>query len=55
MLEPDVLLRLARRPPPTAAALAEEPGVGPAVAERLGGTILRALGAFPASSMRTRR
>jgi ATP-dependent DNA helicase RecQ len=48
LLEPDVLLRLARRPPTTAAALAEEPGVGPAVAERLGGTILRALGAPPA-------
>ncbi|MFL5492755.1 MAG: RecQ family ATP-dependent DNA helicase, partial [Gemmatimonadales bacterium] len=28
LLEPDVLLRLARRPPPTAAALAEESGVG---------------------------
>src|SRR5207247_6284464 len=41
------LLRLARRPPTTAAALAEVPGVGPALAERLGGTILRALGTLP--------
>jgi len=43
-LEPEVLLRLARRPPADAAALADVPGVGPALAERLGGTILRALG-----------
>jgi ATP-dependent DNA helicase RecQ len=47
LLEPDVLLALARRPPATAAALAEVPGVGPALAERLGGTILRALGTLP--------
>jgi ATP-dependent DNA helicase RecQ len=44
-LEPEVLLRLARRPPGDAAALADVPGVGPALAERLGGIILRALGA----------
>jgi ATP-dependent DNA helicase RecQ len=43
-LEPDVLLRLARRPPAHAAALADVPGVGAALAERLGGTILKALG-----------
>ena len=43
-LEPDVLLRLAKRPPADAAALADVPGVGPALAERLGGTILKALG-----------
>jgi ATP-dependent DNA helicase RecQ len=43
-LEPDVLLRLATSPPPDAAALAEVPGVGPALAERLGGAILSALG-----------
>jgi len=43
-LEPDVLLRLAQVPPATAATLADVTGVGPAVAERLGGTILHALG-----------
>ena len=43
-LEPDVLLRLARHPPADAAALADVPGVGPALAERLGRTILSALG-----------
>ena len=43
LLEPDVLLRLAQRPPSRVAELAEVPGVGPALAERLGGTILRAL------------
>ena len=43
-LEPEVLLSLARCPPADAAALADVPGVGPALAERLGGTILAALG-----------
>jgi len=43
-LEPEVLLRLAKCPPADAAALADVPGVGPALAERLGGSILRALG-----------
>jgi ATP-dependent DNA helicase RecQ len=42
-LEPDVLLRLSRLPPRDAAELAEVPGVGAAIAERLGGSILRAL------------
>ena len=42
-LEPDVLLALARCPPSDAAALADVPGVGPALAERLGGAILGAL------------
>jgi ATP-dependent DNA helicase RecQ len=42
-IEPDVLLQLARHPPADAAALADVPGVGPALAEKLGGTILRAL------------
>ena len=42
-LEPHVLLRLARQPPGDAASLADVPGVGPALAARLGGTILRAL------------
>lgn len=46
-LEPDVLLALARCPPPDAAALADVPGVGPALTERLGGTILAALGSGP--------
>ena len=44
MLEPDVLLRLARDPPRSAGALADVPGVGATVAERYGGTILGALG-----------
>jgi RecQ family ATP-dependent DNA helicase len=43
-LEPDILLRLAHTPPATAAELADVEGVGPAVAERLGRTILQALG-----------
>jgi ATP-dependent DNA helicase RecQ len=42
-IEPDVLLELARCPPLDAAALADVPGVGPALAERLGGAILGAL------------
>jgi ATP-dependent DNA helicase RecQ len=43
-LEPEVLLRLARSPPSDAASLADVPGVGPALAERLAGAILAALG-----------
>jgi ribonuclease D len=43
-LEPDVLLRLARQPPTDAAALADVPGVGPSLTQRLGRTILGALG-----------
>jgi ATP-dependent DNA helicase RecQ len=43
-IEPEVLLRLARHPPAEAAALADVSGVGPALAERFGGTILSALG-----------
>jgi ATP-dependent DNA helicase RecQ len=46
-LEPDTLLRLAKCPPADAAALADVPGVGPTLAERLGGTILGALGSDP--------
>jgi superfamily II DNA helicase RecQ len=42
-LEPDVLLSLAKAPPSCAAALADVPGVGPALAQRLGGAILGAL------------
>jgi ATP-dependent DNA helicase RecQ len=46
-LEPDVLLRLAKCPPGDAASLADVPGVGAAVTERLGGAILRALSSAP--------
>jgi ATP-dependent DNA helicase RecQ len=46
-LEPQVLLRLARHPPPDAAGLADVPGVGSWLAERLGRTILGALGTGP--------
>jgi RecQ family ATP-dependent DNA helicase len=42
-VEPDVLLRLAESPPTDVAALADVPGVGPALATRLGGAILGAL------------
>jgi ATP-dependent DNA helicase RecQ len=52
-LEPEVLLRLARHPPATAAALADEPGVGAALAARLGGTILRALASSTNGSAKT--
>nr|MBA3445028.1 ATP-dependent DNA helicase RecQ [Gemmatimonadales bacterium] len=51
-IEPGVLLRLARQPPPDAAALADVPGVGPALTERLGGTILTALGSCGAASVK---
>jgi ATP-dependent DNA helicase RecQ len=44
-LEPEVVLRLARRPPRDGAELADVPGVGPALASRLGQTILNALSA----------
>ena len=44
LFEPEVLRRLAERPPDDEAALAEVSGVGPALAARFGGTILRALG-----------
>jgi ATP-dependent DNA helicase RecQ len=47
LLEPAVLLQLARNPPATAAALADVPGVGPAIAERYGGLILGALERVP--------
>jgi superfamily II DNA helicase RecQ len=47
LLEPAVLLRLARYPPATAAALADVPGVGPAMAERYGRLILGALERTP--------
>ena len=44
LLEPQVLRRLAEQPPESAAALADVSGVGPALAGRFGGAILRALG-----------
>jgi ATP-dependent DNA helicase RecQ len=44
LLEPEVLLRLARNPPPDPGALADVPGVGPTVAQTRGATILAALG-----------
>ena len=47
MLEPEVLLALARHPPLDGAALADVPGVGAALASRYGGAILRALGGGP--------
>jgi hypothetical protein len=53
VVEPDVLLRLARQPPPDAGALADVPGVGPAVAQAYGGTILGALGVRPPGERRS--
>ena len=47
LLEPAVLLQLARNPPTTTAALADVSGVGPAIAERYGGLILGALERVP--------
>ncbi len=44
LLEPEVLVHLARHPPASAGALADVPGVGAALAERWGGRILGALG-----------
>jgi ATP-dependent DNA helicase RecQ len=48
LLEPEVLIALARHPPADAAALADVPGLGPSLAARWGGAILRALGVQPA-------
>ena len=47
-----MLLRLARNPPPDAATLADVPGVGPALAQAYGATILGALGVEPAGAGR---
>jgi len=47
LLAPDVLRRLAEHPPASAGALADVPGVGPTLAARVGGVILRALGSEP--------
>ncbi|MEP7176571.1 MAG: RecQ family ATP-dependent DNA helicase, partial [Gemmatimonadales bacterium] len=52
LLEPEVLLALARTPPADAAALADVPGVGVALVERWGRVILTALGPVCAPSAR---
>jgi ATP-dependent DNA helicase RecQ len=49
LLEPALLLRLARQPPATPGALADVPGVGPEIAERYGALILGALERTPVS------
>jgi ATP-dependent DNA helicase RecQ len=49
LLEPDVLVRLARTPPGSASMLADVPGVGPAIAQAYGATIMGALNAGEAS------
>jgi ATP-dependent DNA helicase RecQ len=43
LLEPEVMLRLARRPPSDVSALADVPGVGPALAASVGRTVMSAL------------
>jgi hypothetical protein len=53
LLEPDVLLRLARNPPQDAGALADVPGVGPTIARAYGATILDALGIEHEGARRT--
>lgn len=50
LLDPPTLVRLALHPPGDGAALARVPGVGPALAERLGRTLLEALHAPAAPS-----
>ncbi len=47
LLEPEVMLRLARHPPADVAALADAPGVGPALAASMGRTLMQALGCLP--------
>ena len=49
LLDPDTLVRLALHPPADGAALGAVPGVGSLLAERIGGTLLAALGR-PATS-----
>jgi RecQ family ATP-dependent DNA helicase len=46
LLEPEVMLRLARHPPADVAALADVPGVGPALAGSIGRTLMQALSPF---------
>jgi len=43
LLEPEVMLRLARQPPADVSALADVPGVGPALAASVGRTVMLAL------------
>jgi ATP-dependent DNA helicase RecQ len=50
LLEPEVLLRLARNPPRSAADLADVPGVGATIAERYGATILGAIASLAVAS-----
>jgi ATP-dependent DNA helicase RecQ len=47
LLEPEVMLRLARDPPADVGALADVPGVGPTLAASFGGTLMQALGRTP--------
>lgn len=47
LVDPETLVRLALHPPADGTSLAAVPGVGGALAERLGGTLLRALGSIP--------
>jgi hypothetical protein len=53
LLEPDVVRRLAEQPPRTESELADVPGVGPSLAARHGGVILRALGSVATQSAET--
>jgi RecQ family ATP-dependent DNA helicase len=53
LLEPDVLRRLAEQPPRAESELADVPGVGPALAARYGGAILRALGRRAGATVET--
>jgi hypothetical protein len=48
LVDPETLVRLALHPPADGTALAAVPGVGAVLAERLGGTLLRAVGSIPA-------
>jgi ATP-dependent DNA helicase RecQ len=48
LLDPETLVRLALEPPANGADLAAVPGVGAMLAERLGDTLLRAVGTHPA-------
>ncbi|MEO7985889.1 MAG: ATP-dependent DNA helicase RecQ [Gemmatimonadales bacterium] len=50
LLEPDVVMSLAQKPPSSAAELAEVPGVGATLAGKFGGTILRALNPLATST-----
>ena len=47
LVEPEVMLRLARHPPADVAGLADVPGFGPALAASIGRTVMQALGPVP--------